>query len=37
MKRQNEATRDLWAQIFERAASDLNVALHDPDEEIEAA
>ena len=37
MKRQNDAARDLWAQIFERAAADLNATLHEPDEESEAA
>ena len=37
MKRQNEAARDLWAQIFERATADLDAALHAPDEEREAA
>lgn len=36
MKQQNDAARDLWAQIFERAAADLNAALHEPDEEGEA-
>lgn len=37
MKRQNDAARDLWAQIFERAAADLNATLHEPDEESETA
>lgn len=37
MKRHNDAARDLWAQIFERAAADLNATLHEPDEESEAA
>lgn len=37
MKRRNDAARDLWAQIFERAAADPNATLHEPDEEIEAA
>lgn len=37
MKRHNDAARDLWAQIFERAAADPNAALHEPDEESEAA
>ena len=37
MKQRNNAARDLWAQIFERAAADLNAALHEPDEEGEAA
>ena len=36
MKQQNDAARDLWAQMFERAAADLNAALHKPDEEDEA-
>lgn len=37
MKQQNDAARDLWAQIFERAAADPNATLHEPDEEGEAA
>lgn len=37
MKQQNEAARDLWAQIFERAAADPNATLHEPDEEGETA
>lgn len=36
MKQQNDAARDLWAQIFERAAADINAALYKPDEEREA-
>ncbi|MDJ0931291.1 hypothetical protein [Breoghania sp.] len=37
MKRHNDAARDLWAQIFERVAADLNATLHEPDEGSEAA
>lgn len=37
MKQQNDAARDLWSQIFERATADLNAALHAPNEEGEAA
>ncbi len=37
MKQENEAARDFWAQIFERAARDPNATLHEPDEESEAA
>ena len=33
MKQQNDAARDLWSQIFERATADLDAALHAPDEE----
>jgi hypothetical protein len=36
MKRQNDAARDLWAQIFERAAAEPNATLHVPDEESDA-
>ena len=37
MKQQNDAARDLWAQIFERAAADPNATMHETDEEGEAA
>lgn len=37
MKRQNNAARDLWAQIFERAAANLNATMHEPNEKSEAA
>lgn len=37
MNQHNDAARDLWAQIFERAAADLNATLHEPDEESEVA
>ena len=37
MKQQNDAARDLWSQIFERATTDLDAALNAPDEEGEAA
>jgi len=37
MKHRNEAARDLWEQIFARAAADLNATMHEPDEEGEAA
>lgn len=37
MKQRNDAARDLWAQMFERAAADINATLHEPDEEGEAA
>ncbi|WP_417540039.1 hypothetical protein [Marinobacter sp.] len=37
MKQRNDAARDLWAQIFERAVADPNAALHEPDDESEAA
>ncbi|MEQ9145544.1 MAG: M48 family metalloprotease [Parvibaculaceae bacterium] len=37
MKESNDAARDLWAQIFERAAALPNAALHEPDEKAEAA
>jgi len=37
MKPQNEVARDLWAQIFERAAADVNAMLHERDEKGEAA
>lgn len=37
MKRHNDAARDFWAQVFERAAADLNATLHEADEESEAA
>lgn len=37
MKRHNDAARDLWAQIFERAAADLNATLYDFNEEVETA
>ena len=37
MKQSNEAARDLWSQIFERAAAEPNAALHKPDEEAETA
>ena len=37
MKQQNDAARDLWLQIFERATADLDAALHAPDEEGETA
>lgn len=37
MKQRNDAARDLWAQMFERAAADVNATLHEPDEEGEAA
>jgi len=37
MKHQNDAARDLWSQIFKRAAADLNATLHEPGEEGEAA
>lgn len=36
MKQPNEAARDLWSQIFERAAAQPDAALFKPDEEIEA-
>lgn len=37
MKQSNDAARDLWAQMFERAAADINATMHEPDEEGEAA
>lgn len=37
MNQQNEEARDLWSQIFERAAADLNATLHDPDVELESS
>ena len=37
MKQKNDAARDLWAQIFERATAGLDAALHAPDEERETA
>ena len=37
MKQRNNAARDLWSQIFERATTDLDVALYAPDEEGEVA
>lgn len=37
MKRRNDAARDLWKQIFKRAAADLNSTLYESDEESEAA
>ena len=36
MKQKKDAARDLWGQIFERAAAVLDAALHAPDEEGEA-
>lgn len=32
MKKPNEAARDLWSQIFERAAAAPDAAVHEPDE-----
>ena len=37
MKHRNDAARDLWSQIFARAAADLNATMHEPDEKGEAA
>lgn len=37
MTQRNDAARDLWAQIFERAAADPYATMHEPDEESEAA
>lgn len=37
MKERNDAARDLWAQIFERAAADPYATMHEPDEVSEAA
>ena len=37
MKQHNDAARDLWAQIFERAAADPNATLHKADKKSEAA
>ncbi|WP_156882962.1 hypothetical protein [Rhodovulum sp. P5] len=37
MKQRNGAARDLWAQMFERAAVDLNATMHESDEKGEAA
>lgn len=37
MRQPNEAPRDLWTQIFERAAAERDAALHQPDQEAEAA
>lgn len=36
MTKQNDAARDLWAQIFERAAADINATMHEPDEDGDA-
>jgi hypothetical protein len=37
MKQRNDVARDLWAQMFERAAADVNATMHEPDEEGEGA
>ena len=37
MTQGNDATRDLWAQIFERAAADPYATMHEPDEQSEVA
>ena len=35
MKKPNEAARDLWSQIFERAIAAPDAAVHEPDEQTE--
>jgi len=36
MKQPNEAARDLRSQIFERATTEPDATLHEPDEDAEA-